>query len=52
MIIFAISPLDDEAIQIAKDWIMFKAYSRDDVRLFKTENCVCVELKDGKTIRD
>ena len=51
MIIWSCSPPDDEAIALAKAWVVQKCYTRDDVDMRRDSRSVYVQLKEGKEIK-
>ena len=49
LIIWACSPPDDEAIILAKKWIIEQGYTKDDVDLKKSDLSVYVQFKKEST---
>ena len=43
--LWACTPLDDEAIQLAREWIKRENYTAEAVGLFKTKTQAYVEVK-------
>ena len=47
-VVFAASPADEESIAAAKEWVLERGYTGEDVSLKKSQSCVYVVVKNGR----
>lgn len=45
LVVCAVSPADDEALQICKDWVIEQGFTSETHRIMRGTTCVWVEEK-------